>query len=193
VHATLLTKRHDAGDNMTDMLMRIRSEDERVLHLMIARRNHWLDRLMRTVTHLGDAAVVLGIVGVLLLSGNTEVTAAGGGAAFVLVVSHIFVQLLKRSISRPRPSCPTGFESLVAAPDRFSFPSGHAAASLSVALTLIPLVAAPLGACVLLLAALVGTSRCYLGVHYPGDVLAGWSLASICHAAAPSILPAFAG
>ena len=29
----------------------------------------------------------------------------------------------------------------------------------------------------LALAALTGVSRCYLGVHYPGDVLAGWALA----------------
>jgi undecaprenyl-diphosphatase len=65
---------------------------------------------------------------------------------------------------------------LAAEPDRFSFPSGHAAAAMSVAMgyaMVFPNLAVPL----VLLAAAVGASRVYLGVHYPGDVLVGQLLA----------------
>jgi undecaprenyl-diphosphatase len=66
----------------------------------------------------------------------------------------------------------------VEVPDRFSFPSGHACAAMSVAIgfaVAFPALAAPL----LVLAWLVGFSRVVLGVHYPGDVLVGQAIALI--------------
>jgi undecaprenyl-diphosphatase len=91
--------------------------------------------------------------------------------------SHLAVQALKRTISRPRPQLPVGVISLAEPPDRFSFPSGHSAAALSVGLAVAALVPGAVAPLVLALALLVGVTRCYLGVHYPGDVLAGWFLA----------------
>ena len=72
---------------------------------------------------------------------------------------------------------PEGFAALVQPPDRFSFPSGHAASSLSVALSVAAVLAPAASAALVALALVVGLSRCYLGVHYPGDVIAGWMLA----------------
>jgi undecaprenyl-diphosphatase len=75
----------------------------------------------------------------------------------------------------------------VAEPDRFSFPSGHSAAAMSVAIAYAvayPSAAAPLIA----LAALVGMSRVFLGVHYPGDVLIGQLLAALTYLALPARL-----
>ena len=157
------------------VLRLLRHHDERVLIFVVTRRGKVLDGLMRLTTRVGDAPVAIGFALALLLCGSTR--EMGRLAAFGLASSHLGVQLLKRWVNRPRPRLPAGTLALMRAPDRFSFPSGHAAASLSLALALAPALpwSAALGT--LALAALTGVSRCYLGVHYPGDVLAGWALA----------------
>ena len=65
-----------------------------------------------------------------------------------------------------------------------SFPSGHAASAASIYLLLAAMLAPSLPtsaarryvfAAAIVMALLVGASRVVLGVHYPSDVLAGWS------------------
>jgi len=162
---------------MTGWILRLSSYDERLLHAVILRRRVALDGFVRGITHLGDAVVAIGVAGFLLVGVIPGLEQAGAQAAFTLLVSHLLVQLVKRTISRPRPRLPVGMASLVEAPDRFSFPSGHSAAALSVALPLFLTLPLWVGTPLLLMGVAVGLSRCYLGVHYPGDVLAGWALA----------------
>jgi membrane-associated phospholipid phosphatase len=88
-------------------------------------------------------------------------------------------QPLKALFDRARPAiADPSFATLAPTPDNGAMPSGHAstafAAAACVAL-LYPRLAAP----ALVLAAAVASSRVWLGVHYPTDVLAGWTAGAV--------------
>lgn len=165
---------------MIELIVRLTRHDERALKALVLRRRWWADPLMRAVTHLGGATVSIALaLGLVVGFPDGTVHRAGVLAAFALAFSHGMVQLIKRTVNRPRPRMPVGLESLVRAPDRFSFPSGHAAASLSVVVPLAGVTGGVAGLALAVLGLGVGFSRAYLGVHYPGDVLVGWLLALI--------------
>lgn len=84
----------------------------------------------------------------------------------------------KQLFARERPSL---WES-IAPESSFSFPSGHAMGSMTLACVLVLLAwhtrwRWPVLAAAAMFVALVGLSRIYLGVHYPSDILAGWAAA----------------
>ena len=164
---------------MPTWILRLGQVDERLLLAVVVRRRAPLDRLVRLLTRLGDPPVAIALAAALSLGLVPGLQAAGIEAAFALAFSHLLVQILKRSFSRSRPSLPVGMASLALPPDRFSFPSGHSAAGLSIALPMALALPLPLGLPALVLGLAVGLTRCYLGVHYPGDVMAGWVLAVV--------------
>jgi undecaprenyl-diphosphatase len=80
---------------------------------------------------------------------------------------------LKDVFDRPRPSLvDPAVHPLVAVPDSYAMPSGHAATAFAAA-TAVGVVHPRLRAPLLLLAALIAISRVWLGVHYLSDVLVG--------------------
>lgn len=105
--------------------------------------------------------------------------------AAVLTTTAVLVFVLKRVFARVRPCNGLPDIHSIAPPTDFSFPSGHAAGSFAFAV-FVAIVLVNKGGTGRLLAALllvlfaigVGLSRIALGVHYPGDVLAGALLGS---------------
>jgi len=164
---------------MCQWIMRLGTVDERLLHAVVCRRRRLLDRLMRELTSFGDPIVAIPVAGAFALGAVPSLAPPGRTAFGAMVLSHLLVQLLKRLVTRPRPRLPVGMESLIRPPECFSFPSGHAAAGLSIYLPLALGISGVLGVALLSLGLSVGVSRCYLGVHYPGDVAMGWLLAVI--------------
>lgn len=131
------------------------------------------------VTHGGGVITSVAAATLPMLLGGA-VRHAALRALLALIVSHLVVQAIKRTVGRPRPSR-HGHDltkTWALEPDRFSFPSGHSAAAMSVAL--VYSVAFPSMALALMpIALFVGFSRVRLGVHYPGDVLAGQLIAAL--------------
>jgi undecaprenyl-diphosphatase len=145
----------------------------------------WLEEMMRDFTALGSTGVLN--VMVLAIAGFHAMTRKSHAALLVLasVTGGVLIgQTMKWAYARPRPDLvPHGAEVFTA-----SFPSGHSMMSAVVYLTLGALLARTqpdraVKTYVLLIAvlltALVGASRVYLGVHWPTDVLAGWALGGV--------------
>lgn len=99
-------------------------------------------------------------------------------AGVALAGSGILNVAAKHYFGRARPSL---WESL--SPETtYSFPSGHAMGSMTLAVVLVLLAwrtrwRGPVLALMSVFVVMVGLSRIYLGVHYPSDILAGWTAA----------------
>lgn len=128
------------------------------------------------LTHMGGTLCSLSAAMLPFFFLGGTIHEAAQHALATLIVSHLGVQMVKRSVSRPRPSRVEGWAALVREPDRFSFPSGHSTAAMAVCFSYAMFFPA-LAPLLLALAMLVGASRVFLGVHYPGDVVVGQLIA----------------
>jgi len=121
--------------------------------------------------------VPLDVILVLVLAALRKLR-EGLFAGIAIIGSALLNLGAKQLFARERP---TLWES-IAPEGTYSFPSGHAMGSITLAMVLVLLawhtrwrwwVAVPMAVFV----AMVGLSRVYLGVHYPSDILAGWAVA----------------
>ena len=164
---------------------RTQALDDRLLAFFYGMREDSLTDIVRAITFCGNSLTMVGLcVLIIILPGRLKV---GLPVSLMVVVGFFAQTLLKELVARPRPD-PAGW---LVEESTYSFPSGHANASMIFWVALLILVGRVLilqdnrFAAVLLrivfaiFAVLVGLSRPYLGVHYPSDVLGGWLLAAL--------------
>jgi undecaprenyl-diphosphatase len=142
----------------------------------------WLPETMTNLTALGSATVLLFISALVIVYLLLSRQARTALFVFAATAGGIGMGgLLKLVYARPRPNLVPHLADVTSS----SFPSGHATDSAIVYLTLAALLARAvpeaalritiIGAAILL-SLLIGVSRVYLGVHWPSDVVAGWSI-----------------
>jgi undecaprenyl-diphosphatase len=157
--------------------------DSSITSWMVAHRTDGLTTLAHALSTVGSQAVLIPVAGVVaaallvrrrfVLAGLLIAAWAGGISLY---------SLTKLFVHRQRPPMDIW---LTDVGRTTSFPSGHATQSLATFLGLALVGAAwlakpawPARLLALLLAAGVGWSRVYLGVHWTTDVMAGWLIAA---------------
>lgn len=140
---------------------------------------------LRVVTELGSTWAVTVVAGLTMVVGLLIGPWLHGAAGAITIgLASLGVEAVKGSVARDRPEV---LDPIVVERG-FSFPSGHATLSmvaygiLAVLITRSRLPRHVRTAGVVLIAVLlvgIGVSRVWLGVHFPTDVLAGWTTGAV--------------
>jgi undecaprenyl-diphosphatase len=170
-----------------NLMQYLQAVDEGALFWFENHSAPWLTALMKGFAYLGDRDVMLGLifaVGVGYFLWKMPRTAA------IVLLGALLAYLLSRGVKtivhRPRPEV---VWRRVPLPEEWSFPSGHALNSMAdfgaIALTLSRrlrrrAVRRLVLATGFTLPICIGLCRPYLGVHYPSDVIGGWTAGLAC-------------
>ncbi len=153
--------------------------DEAIYNFVIGFRCSFLDNYFTFITHCGDTIFIVGFVSAFVLVcrniyGVLMAVSAMDSALLTAIFKNIFL--------RSRPD-----HLKLIKQGGYSFPSGHSMISVCVYGYLLYLVLKIknktlkyiLTCLLILLIISIGISRIYVGVHYPTDVIAGYSLGVI--------------
>ena len=175
IFAQLFDFVRDSGKNVDPF-------DRDILNFMRHHRTHHLTQAARVLAFLGSPPVIGGLALVSAVTGMAwhKVRGAAWTLPVAIIGAGLIIQGVKLVIKRPRPS----FFTPLLHESGYSFPSGHSLIAMVVygllgyfLLHLFKNTGVRLLVRVLtvLLVVAIGVSRVYVGVHYPTDVLAGWT------------------
>ena len=156
--------------------------DPHITAWAVAHRTGWLTSVMKVVTWLGSAAVIIplaAIVGVYFVLRQHRWQPLALLAAALAGAIGLY-NIIKPLVGRPRPPPPIWIGHFSGA----AFPSGHATQSVACYATLAVILGTGrsaraktvLWSTAALVALAVGASRVYLGAHWLTDVLGGYTL-----------------
>lgn len=158
---------------------RITTADSRITTAIQSYRSSVFGSAMALASQLGNGPVLAGLMAILAVYLRWQHSRSLALACVYSGLLMLGYNGIKVVFRRKRPDTP-----YAATLRSSSFPSGHAASSMTayglIAYVLATEVVLPYGLIAGILVGLlplaVGTSRVYLGAHHPSDVVAGWFL-----------------
>lgn len=144
-----------------------------ILYAIQNMHNPILDKIMVTISSLGNAGILWVVIALILLISKKH--RKMGIHMFIAMLLTLFVGnlILKNLVQRQRPCwIDTTIPLLVNNPKDYSFPSGHTMNSFTAAMGIF-LHQKRWGIVAFVVAALIAFSRMYLFVHFPIDIITG--------------------
>jgi diacylglycerol kinase family enzyme len=159
------------------LLSRLHQADVAVFQRVAEWESPALDRVMPALSEAASHSKIwMAMALVMSIAGGRKGRRTAAESLVAVGITSFLVNVVAKGLlRRPRPTDPVPEARRLHLPDSTSMPSGHTASGAAFARVVgeaYPSLRVPVNA----LAAAIGFSRVYTGVHYPGDVAVGWFL-----------------
>ena len=159
----------------------------------VSLHHHWVGTLFSDIEKASIPLMVVITAALWFFSrpgGDRKWKLASGSGFAAAALAYAVAFVIHHAWSRPRPYMSHHISHPWSSTTDASFPSDHTTVSFAIAFAVLA-IDLPAGVIFLVIAAIIGIGRLFIGAHYPSDVLAGFVIGLIAAGIVVRLLPRF--